>query len=104
MSNENVIAFGKKLATNLELLDEVQTRCNDLAEIVAVGQREGFVFSEQDLSAYLEAVVDKPTALTDDELEQVAGGIPGSGGYSFTYGCTGEPKYEINGVTYCSGG
>ncbi|MBC8507393.1 MAG: Nif11-like leader peptide family natural product precursor [Anaerolineales bacterium] len=104
MSNKNVIAFGKKIATNPVLLAEIQNHCKDLAELVALGQREGLDFSEQELSDYLEAVTDRPVELSDEELTQVAGGIPGGGGYSFTYGCTGEPKYEINGVVYCSGG
>jgi len=102
MSQENVIEFGKKLATSPELLEEVQTL--DLAGIVTLGQREGLDFSEQELTDYFESVTDRPSELTDDELEQVSGGIPGGGGYSFTHGCTGEPKYEINGVVYCSGG
>jgi len=103
MSKENVIEFGRMFATNQELLEEVQTR-NDLAGIVALGQREGLDFTEQELTAYFEAVTDRQDKLTDEELEQVAGGIPGGGGHSFTYGCTGEPKYEYNGVWYCSGG
>ncbi len=104
MSFDNVIAFGKMLSTSPKMLEEIQTQCNDMVEIVAMGQREGFRFSTQELSEYLEAVKDQPAELTDEELEQVAGGIPGSDGHGFTYGCTGDPKFEINGIPYCSGG
>ena len=88
MSQENLIAFVEKIVDNPDLKAEVQALENDLAEIVALGQREALDFTEQELLAFLQETAVNQGELTDDELTQVAGGIPGDGGYAFTYRCT----------------
>ena len=83
MSKENVNAFSEKVNSNPELLEEVRSIGGNLGEIVALGLREGFDFSEQDLTAYVSEMDNRQGELTDQELEQVAGGLgAGSGFYN----------------------
>ncbi len=71
---DNVIAFGKKVNSIPELLEEIMSIANDMQAVMAMGKREGYEFSVQELIEYINEIPEKQTELSDAELDQVAGG------------------------------
>lgn len=87
MSMEQIDAFKAKLLQEPALQAELRTAGRTVADIVAMGRREGFSFTEAELQAYLDSTA--PTAgqeltaaeLDDEALELVAAaGLYGSDG------------------------
>lgn len=75
MSKEQAIAFGKKVNGDTSLKEEIRGMGRDIDAIVAVGAREGYSFTKDDLQA---AVKDRMEAegaeISEADLEQIAGG------------------------------
>ena len=75
MSKEQIQAFGKKVSETPALLDEVKAVGQDVDSIVALGQREGFDFTAEELvAAAQEAAGGDEEQLSDAELEEISGG------------------------------
>ena len=79
MSNEQLLAFGKKVQSDESLREEIAQLGQDSAGIVAAAKQEGFDFTEAELDAYLQAAASESGIELDEaDLEQVVGG----GGYT----------------------
>ena len=88
MSNEQLLAFGKKVQSDASLREEIAQLGQDSAGIVAAAKREGFDFTEAELDAYLQAAdPDGDMEMDEADLEQVVGG----GGYTASASCDCEP-------------
>ena len=75
MSNEQLVAFGKKVQSDESLREEIAQLGQDAAGIVAAAQREGFDFTVAELDAYLQAAASESGVELDDiDLEAVVGG------------------------------
>ena len=75
MSNEQLMAFSKKVQSDASLREEIAQLGQDAAGIVAAAKREGFHFTEAELDAYLQAAASESGIELDEaDLEQVVGG------------------------------
>lgn len=76
MSKDNVIAFGEVVKGDPALQEEVKSLGQDLAGCVAMGKREGYEFTLDELKSVMrERNVDENRQLDDDELDNLAGGV-----------------------------
>jgi predicted ribosomally synthesized peptide with nif11-like leader len=74
MSKEQLEGFQAAVMANATLQEEIGQQGDNLAGIVAIGEREGYVFSTEDLAAYLESYrAEGGRELSDEELANVAG-------------------------------
>jgi len=93
MSAESASKFFDKLNSDAELLKRVQN-AETLDEVVAIGSELGFDFTAEEFSTAGNMPVDD-SELTDDDLENVAGGRAMS--YSSNApGCSLAPQTKIS--------
>jgi predicted ribosomally synthesized peptide with nif11-like leader len=88
MSTEHLEAFEKAVGADASLREEVEQQGDDLAGIVAIGRREGYTFSSEELLAYATSYQAEPSReLNDTELESVTGA-----GWTSSCGCGDWPE------------
>ena len=75
MSDEQVAAFADAVQESAALQAEIEQLGDDKAGIIALGRREGFDFTSDELAEYMERYqAEVSRELRDEELEEVAGG------------------------------
>ncbi|MEM7114706.1 MAG: Nif11-like leader peptide family natural product precursor [Chloroflexota bacterium] len=74
MLNRQIAAFGAEVQENPTLQAEIRGLGRDLDGITAMGRREGFHFSSEELGVFLQSFgSDDERELADDELDNLSG-------------------------------